>query len=172
MTRQSLSGLLVARPCLKHGVLSGVTEIFDPEGQSLGAVTLTNPLDVIFFDDRRVLHGVTPIAATDPACTAFRAFWCSPFAATRRRYDRRFSLSRVVGMHAIDLARALHVLSVVIWIGGRGIGYQRNFAGDSTWRAGRRGLQASHAIEHCFIRQAITAVLVVGATGFYIGCEA
>ena len=67
MTRQSLSGLLVARPCLKHGVLSGVTEIFDPEGQSLGAVTLTNPLDVIFFDDRRVLHGVTPIAATDPA---------------------------------------------------------------------------------------------------------
>ena len=48
-------------------VSSGVTQIFTPDGRSLGAFTLTEPLDAVFLDDRRVLHGVTPIAPVDPA---------------------------------------------------------------------------------------------------------
>ncbi|MGC1712635.1 MAG: 2OG-Fe dioxygenase family protein [Methyloceanibacter sp.] len=31
-------------------------------GRSFGAFKLTEPLDAVFLDDRRVLHGVTPIA--------------------------------------------------------------------------------------------------------------
>jgi len=60
--------LLVSR----RNVSSGVTQIFDPEGRSLGEFTLTDPLDTVFLDDRRVLHGVTPIAPKDPAGKAFR----------------------------------------------------------------------------------------------------
>jgi hypothetical protein len=53
-------------------VSSGITQIFDPAGRSLGEFTLTDPLDTVFLDDRRLLHGVTPIAPTDPALKAFR----------------------------------------------------------------------------------------------------
>jgi hypothetical protein len=53
-------------------VSSGVTQIFDPEGRSLGEFTLTDPLYTFFLDDRRVLHGVTPVTPTDPASKGFR----------------------------------------------------------------------------------------------------
>jgi hypothetical protein len=64
----------------RRNVSSGITQIFDPEGRSLGEFTLTDPLDAVFLDDRRVLHGVTPIASTDPASKGFRdvlvlTFW-------------------------------------------------------------------------------------------------
>jgi hypothetical protein len=53
-------------------VASGVTQIFSPDGRPLGEFTLTNPLDAVFLDDRRVLHGVTPISLVDPAARACR----------------------------------------------------------------------------------------------------
>jgi hypothetical protein len=53
-------------------VSSGVTQIFDPDGQPLGEFALTDPLDAVFLDDRRVFHGVTPIVPVDPAFKAFR----------------------------------------------------------------------------------------------------
>ena len=56
----------------RRNVSRGVTQIFDPEGRSLGEFTLTDPLDAVFLDDRRVLHGVTPVAQLDPALKAFR----------------------------------------------------------------------------------------------------
>lgn len=55
----------------RMNVASGITQIFDPEGKPLGEFTLTDPLDTVFIDDRRVLHGVTPIAplnSEDKAC--------------------------------------------------------------------------------------------------------
>ena len=42
-------------------VQSGVTDIFAPDGTSLGAFTLTAPGEAVFLDDHRVLHGVTAI---------------------------------------------------------------------------------------------------------------
>lgn len=42
-------------------VQSGVTDIFAPDGTSLGAFTLTAPGDAVFLNDHRVLHGVTAI---------------------------------------------------------------------------------------------------------------
>lgn len=56
----------------RHNVSSGVTQIFDPDGRSLGEFTLTDPLDAVFLDDRRVFHGVTPIVPVDPAFKASR----------------------------------------------------------------------------------------------------
>ena len=56
----------------RRNVSSGVTQIFDPGGRSLGEFTLTDPLDTVFLDDRRVLHGVTPITPMDPASKASR----------------------------------------------------------------------------------------------------
>lgn len=49
----------------RTNVRSGVTQIFDPAGRSLGEFTLTNPIDTVFLDDHRVFHGVTPIAPLD-----------------------------------------------------------------------------------------------------------
>jgi hypothetical protein len=46
-------------------VNQGVTGIFSPDGQNLGDFTLTTPLDCVFLDDHRVLHGVTPINLVD-----------------------------------------------------------------------------------------------------------
>lgn len=60
--------MLVAR----ENVAAGVTSIFDPAGASLGAFTLTQPLDAVFIDDNRVFHGVTAIEPVDPNKPAYR----------------------------------------------------------------------------------------------------
>ena len=60
--------MLVAR----RNVAAGVTGIFDPSGRSLGAFTLTEPMDAVFLDDNRVFHGVTAIEAADPSQRAYR----------------------------------------------------------------------------------------------------
>lgn len=60
--------MLVAR----ENVAAGVTSIFDPAGASLGAFTLTQPLDAVFIDDNRVFHGVTAIEPADPSKPAYR----------------------------------------------------------------------------------------------------
>lgn len=60
--------MLVAR----ENVAAGVTGIFDPAGTSLGAFTLTQPLDAVFIDDNRVFHGVTAITPVDPSKPAYR----------------------------------------------------------------------------------------------------
>ena len=43
----------------------GVTAICGPGRIPLGTFTLTDPLDAVFLDDHRVLHGVTPIHRLD-----------------------------------------------------------------------------------------------------------
>ncbi|MGK7862587.1 2OG-Fe dioxygenase family protein [Falsiroseomonas sp. E2-1-a4] len=56
----------------RENVDEGVTEIAAPEGRRLGAFTLTDPLDAVLLDDRRILHGVTPVTPHDPARPAWR----------------------------------------------------------------------------------------------------
>jgi hypothetical protein len=56
----------------RRNVDSGVTDIFAPNGSSLGSFTLTAPGDAVCLDDHRVLHGVTPIRPLDPATAAVR----------------------------------------------------------------------------------------------------
>lgn len=50
----------------------GVTAICGPELKPLGQFTLSAPLDAVFLDDHRVLHGVTPIHLTDPSLPGHR----------------------------------------------------------------------------------------------------
>jgi hypothetical protein len=59
---------LVART----GVAGGVTGIGDARGRSLGAFTLSEPMDAVFLDDHRVRHGVTPIEILTPGVPAHR----------------------------------------------------------------------------------------------------
>lgn len=65
-------------------------------------------------------------------------------------------------------ARALHVLAVVIWIGG--VSMATTVALPSVRRGdlGPDRLRAFRAIEHRFAWQARTAIIVVGLTGFYM----
>lgn len=50
----------------RHNIASGVTSVHDLSGRELGSFTLTQPCDAALVDDRRVMHGVTPVAPLDP----------------------------------------------------------------------------------------------------------
>jgi hypothetical protein len=67
----------------RDNVASGVTGIFDATGRPLGSFTLADRGDAAFLDDRRVYHGVTPIAPLDPDRPAIRDVLVITF--TRRR---------------------------------------------------------------------------------------
>lgn len=56
----------------RENVTSGVTKILDTENGSLSQFILTHRLDAVFLDDRRVLHGVTPISFANPEHHGFR----------------------------------------------------------------------------------------------------
>lgn len=56
----------------RHNIESGTTTIHAPDGGLLGSFTLTHVLDAALLDDHRVFHGVTAVAALDPAQPAHR----------------------------------------------------------------------------------------------------
>jgi hypothetical protein len=56
----------------RRNIQSGVTSICGTGGRDLGSFTLTEPCDAAWVDDRRVMHGVTPVEAVDPAEPGFR----------------------------------------------------------------------------------------------------
>ena len=51
----------------RDNIASGQTSVHDLSGRELGSFTLTHPLDAALVDDRRVMHGVTPVEPEDPA---------------------------------------------------------------------------------------------------------
>jgi len=56
----------------RRNIASGTTSIHAIDGRTLGDFTLTHSLDAALLEDRRVSHGVTPVAPVDPAEPAFR----------------------------------------------------------------------------------------------------
>lgn len=56
----------------RRNIVSGTTSIRTPDGRDLGSFTLTKSCDAVLLDDARVLHGVTPVEAQDPALNACR----------------------------------------------------------------------------------------------------
>jgi hypothetical protein len=46
-------------------VVGGISDIRSPKGETLASFALAQPFESILLDDRRVLHGVTPIFAGD-----------------------------------------------------------------------------------------------------------
>lgn len=71
-------------------------------------------------------------------------------------------------MDDVVAARALHVLAVVIWIGGVSMATTVALPAVRRGDLGQDRLQAFQAIERRFAWQARTAVVLVGLTGFYM----
>ncbi len=74
-------------------------------------------------------------------------------------------------MDDVVIARALHVLGVVIWIGGVAMVTTVALPAVRRGDLGADRLRAFQAIEHRFVRQARTAVIIVGLTGFYMSAR-
>ena len=71
-------------------------------------------------------------------------------------------------MTDVAIARALHVLAVVIWIGGVSMATTVALPAVRRGDLGENRLQAFQAVEHRFVWQARAAVIVAGLTGFYM----
>lgn len=71
-------------------------------------------------------------------------------------------------MNDLILARALHVLAVVIWIGGVSMVTTIVLPAERRKELGAGQLSGFRAVEHRFVWQARAAVLLVAATGFYM----
>lgn len=71
-------------------------------------------------------------------------------------------------MNTLFIARALHVLGVVIWIGGVYMATTIILPIVRKGELGQDRLAAFHAVESRFKWHARTAVIVVGVTGFYM----
>jgi uncharacterized membrane protein len=74
-------------------------------------------------------------------------------------------------MDGIVIARALHVLAVVIWIGGMAMVTTVMLPAVRRGDLGADRLKAFKAIERRFVRLARIAVIIVGATGFYMAAR-
>ncbi len=74
-------------------------------------------------------------------------------------------------MDDVVIARALHVLAVVIWIGGVAMATTVVLPTVRRGDLGADRLGAFQAIEQRFVWQARTAVIVVGLTGFYMAAR-
>src|ERR1051325_6726230 len=75
-------------------------------------------------------------------------------------------------MDTLAFARALHVIAVVVWIGGLSIVTTTLLPVIRRGELGTDWLAAFRAIERRFVWQARIAILLVGATGLYMVQEA
>ena len=66
------------------------------------------------------------------------------------------------------LARALHVLGVVLWIGGVAMVTSVLLPAVIEWRSGGSALSFFDHVEHAFARQARWTTALVGASGLYL----
>ncbi len=71
-------------------------------------------------------------------------------------------------MHDVVIARALHVLAVVIWIGGISMVTTVVLPAVRQGQLGEDRLRAFRFVEHRFVWQARFATVLVGLTGFYM----
>lgn len=71
-------------------------------------------------------------------------------------------------MDDVIIARAIHVLAVVIWIGGVSMATTVVLPAIRRAQLGENRLQSFQAIERRFVWQARSAVVLVGLTGFYM----
>lgn len=74
----------------------------------------------------------------------------------------------MTGVEGLALARVLHVLGVVVWIGGVWMATTVALPAVRRGALGPDRLAAFQAIERRFVWQARTAVLAVGASGLYM----
>ncbi len=104
-------------------------------------------------------------AGISPTAVVTRALWMSQ--KTTWPLQRRPQEFRPV-MDDIALARSLHVLAVVVWIGGVSMVTTVALPALRRGELGDDRVKAFEAIERRFVWQARTAVAVVGASGLYM----
>jgi hypothetical protein len=68
----------------RSNIGGGETIIEDAGGQLLRRQALSKPLDAVFLDDRRILHGTTDISALDKGSLSFRDVLVVTFRRVRR----------------------------------------------------------------------------------------
>lgn len=56
----------------RHNISSGITTMHDLDQKQMDSFTLAAPLDMAIVNDRRCMHGVTPIHPIDPDSPAYR----------------------------------------------------------------------------------------------------
>lgn len=71
-------------------------------------------------------------------------------------------------MDTLVLARALHVLGIIVWIGGVSMATTVALPAIRSGAMGEDRLKAFQAFERRFVWQARTAVVVVGLSGLYM----
>lgn len=74
----------------------------------------------------------------------------------------------MIGLDDLAVARALHVLGVVVWIGGVWMATTVALPAVRRGLLGKDPVAAFHNFEARFVWQARTAVLIVGLSGFYL----
>lgn len=74
----------------------------------------------------------------------------------------------MTGVDDLALARVLHILGVIIWIGGVSMVTTVALPAVRRGELGADRVAAFHALERRFVWQARAAVLVVGFSGFYM----
>jgi hypothetical protein len=75
-----VTSLLIAR----HNAVGGESSVFDTDGRRLLAATLDEPGTLLLGDDRRTLHGVSPIRPRNPGRPAQRDVLVVTFAPSAR----------------------------------------------------------------------------------------
>ena len=68
----------------RENVASGMTTMHDLELRQLASFTLTKPFDTAMVNDRRYMHGVTPVEQIDPHRPAYRDVLVATFRNTKR----------------------------------------------------------------------------------------
>jgi uncharacterized membrane protein len=89
----------------------------------------------------------------------------------RKHFDqtpRQIRSVQEIAMNDVIIARALHVLAIALWIGGVSIVTTVVLPAIRRGDLGDNYLQAFKSVESRFVWQARTAVVVAGATGFYM----
>src|SRR6185312_528795 len=97
-----------------------------------------------------------------------RSRWAHAAPEKDHRPNKQPSNVPVYLVTDIVIARALHVLAVVIWIGGVSMATTIVLPAVRRGDLGEKRLPAFQAIERRFVWQARFAVIVVGLTGFYM----
>jgi hypothetical protein len=70
--------MLIAR----DGVEGGVTRLWTPKGRQLASFAMITPGEALFFDDRKLLHEVTPVYAPATSSEGYRDVLVVTFAPT------------------------------------------------------------------------------------------
>lgn len=72
----------------RHNLQSGTTTIHQLDGRQIGAFTLTQPFDAALVEDKRVLHGVTPVTPLLTDQPAYRDVLVVTFKASGQGTNR------------------------------------------------------------------------------------